>query len=744
MNRILIFTLLSFFIYFNSYAQGKTDAMLLGEVKSIKTKEHLAYATITVKGTNIGTTADNTGHFKLVNLPLGKNIIVANLLGYKPQEKEVFMKKDEAITLFFELEEDVFSLSEVSVLSKQSVSYTEEIDNEFLSKIQAVDIKDIFAYIPSVTVGGGGANAQRIYLRGIEGSNLNITIDGAKQGRSLFQHRGNVSNVDPGLLKKVNIATGADASQSSGALGGSIAFETIDAQDLAYNHGKVGGKLSIGAYSAQNGYTTSGIIGGKLSSSIGLLAAVSHNDLDAYRAPNYGIIPYTGGKNQNVFVKLSMLDMKAHNLRFSGTYNINSGHYITGGNGSDMGIPDTSRTAAKQKMTRSTYTMDYRYNPESPWLNIHANAYYNRRNLNNESANLDVTSNNIGASVKNIFNVDLGNLKNKFTIGFDYDNEDGLSAPTKRNANQLGADEINNTSRVFGAFAQGVSEISILSFTYGGRLDSYDSNFGPNNDLKGNSFSPNAGIAIEPIRGLHVYGNYKEAIRATGIIPIQWMANIVDGANINNGKPFAPELSIMFDGGIRFSKSNLFMKNDKLTFNGKIFKSKIENLIEVLSGGRRGTPITGIRNDSLGVVSNGYELSLGWENRTFKTLLRFIHVDIKDGDGNHIQVTRRKAAPAGDRFNWTTSWQIVPELEFGYALNAVSKLKDVYKTARPGYATHNVQIVWSPQAVKGLTSSIAVNNIFNKEYSEQTSIELGEAIIPEVGRDIRVTVTYNF
>ena len=58
-------------------SQEKTDAMLFGDVKSAKTQEHIPYSTILVKGTNIGTTTDGSGHYKLANLPVGKCIIVA-------------------------------------------------------------------------------------------------------------------------------------------------------------------------------------------------------------------------------------------------------------------------------------------------------------------------------------------------------------------------------------------------------------------------------------------------------------------------------------------------------------------------------------------------------------------------------------------------------------------------------------------------------------------------------------------
>ena len=110
-----------------SFTPAKTDAMLFGDVKSLKSKEHLPYATISVKGTNIGTVADATGHFKLPHLPLGKNIVVAQLLGYKSQELEVFMAKGKAVSIFFELEEDVLNLEQVVVTGTRTEHFVKDV-----------------------------------------------------------------------------------------------------------------------------------------------------------------------------------------------------------------------------------------------------------------------------------------------------------------------------------------------------------------------------------------------------------------------------------------------------------------------------------------------------------------------------------------------------------------------------------------------------------------------------------------
>src|SRR5690606_19896238 len=58
---------------------------------------------------------------------------------------------------------------------------------------QANDLADILRQTPSVTVGGSLGIAQKIYVRGLEDRQLNVTIDGAPQHGTLFPHIGRAS-----------------------------------------------------------------------------------------------------------------------------------------------------------------------------------------------------------------------------------------------------------------------------------------------------------------------------------------------------------------------------------------------------------------------------------------------------------------------------------------------------------------------------------------------------------------------
>ncbi|MBK6285065.1 MAG: carboxypeptidase-like regulatory domain-containing protein [Draconibacterium sp.] len=91
----------------------KTDAMLFGDVKS--KESHIPFATINIKGTTIGTAADVTGHFKMTNLPVGKQTILISAVGYKSNELNVELAANESTTILVQLEPDNIDIEQVVV-----------------------------------------------------------------------------------------------------------------------------------------------------------------------------------------------------------------------------------------------------------------------------------------------------------------------------------------------------------------------------------------------------------------------------------------------------------------------------------------------------------------------------------------------------------------------------------------------------------------------------------------------------
>src|SRR6056297_1548338 len=95
----------------STYAQ-RTDANIVGHVVDTD-GEHIPFATVILKNTTIGTATDETGHFQLINMPVGKYKVNASSIGYKEKEKEVELLEGETIELKFILQKDVMGLEQV-------------------------------------------------------------------------------------------------------------------------------------------------------------------------------------------------------------------------------------------------------------------------------------------------------------------------------------------------------------------------------------------------------------------------------------------------------------------------------------------------------------------------------------------------------------------------------------------------------------------------------------------------------
>jgi len=247
-----------------SFAQQKTDAMLFGDVKSNKTKEHIPFASLAVKGTHLGTTCDFTGHFKLPHLPLGKNIIVISAVGYKTQEKEVFMEAGKATELFVFLENDLLNLEQVVVTATRSQHYvkdvpvrTEVITAKAIENKNACNIYQALEGTPGVRVENQcqSCNFTMVRMQGLGAEHTQVLINGQPMYSGLAGVYGlqQLSTID---INQIEVVKGAgSALYGSSAVAGAINIitkepdmipsTTLDVQLGNFNTHKYGVSSSI-------------------------------------------------------------------------------------------------------------------------------------------------------------------------------------------------------------------------------------------------------------------------------------------------------------------------------------------------------------------------------------------------------------------------------------------------------------------------------------------------------------------
>ncbi|SDD72641.1 TonB-dependent receptor domain-containing protein [Desulfuromonas thiophila] len=603
----------------------------------------------------------------------------------------------------------------------------------------AQDMADVLRDEPAIQIGGGSRNAQRFYLRGIEASNLNIRIDGASQGRNLFQHRGATGGLDADLLKSVSVATLPASDQGGGALGGSILFETVDAQDLL-SAGRPAGVRLKGSHSSADD-----AIGGAASAygrygDAGLLVHVSGVNAEDYRSGAGNEVQGSAGRDRDYFAKFSLLDRAGHSLRLSAEKNENSGLYRWG---AGDGAYDDTATLQYQISERQTQVLDYRFRrPADERVDLRLSLFHNEQSLDNTDANSLTETEGYGGDLRNTARFHLGATGHELTLGVDLYQEEGRyrTAGSRRGG--------DNQAEVVGLYVQERMKLGPLQLAAGLRYDDYSTDFGAVT-VDGDEFSPSAGAELALGLGVTLFAGYGEAVRSSGIIPVQWLASATDTPTFNQragkdsfGKGFKAETSQRYEGGLRFEHGGLLRPDDGFEASLTLFETEIEDLI-VQIGGSRGAPVTGFYNDDA-IEVRGWELRLAWQLRDFRTSLAYSRARAEDAEGQLIgaSVGNRRAATTGDRLLWDSFWQVRPAFAVGYTLDALGGL-DKDAIDRSGYVLHHLQADWQT-ALDGLSVQLAVRNLLDRRYSEQTSVGSDSTAVYEPGRDVRLALIYRY
>lgn len=617
------------------------------------------------------------------------------------------------------------------------------ISRETLQRQQAMDVVDVFASEPAVSIGGGASNAQRIYLRGVDGANLHISIDGARQGRSLHQHRGDLGGIDPDLLKQVDIQPGPSADAGPGALGGSIRFDTVDAQDLLAPGKRAGATVRAAYASADEAQRGAVSVYGMLGDAVGLLAHVSAVNRDNYRIGGGGDVPNSAGHDRDYLLKLSLLDLAGHSLRLGAARNRNAGLYLFSRVGSDNGYAPANAVPTSQRSERHTYTLEHRYQPAgNALLDWKFNLYLNKNELEDVTQARSARTTERGGSARNTAHLALAGTQHRLTAGADFMDEEGVTDGVL-GAAILGPGRKSTQARNLGFFVQERMRWQALQLSLGVRHDHYHTAFGPRT-VKGGETSPNAGAELELGGGVGAFASYGEAVRASGIIPIGFLTSLDKKSNFNNGKPFKPETSATREAGLQYEGANALQDGDHLTVRLGYFDTRIANLIEW--AGQGVVYPAYIRNMPETLRSRGWEWKARWQRGSYGTTVGVVLADTTVG-GKPLNPARRVGTALGDRLTWDSQWQVLPGLTAGYTLNAVRRLDDVPKAAvqRAGYVLHDVQLQWQPAALRALSLALAVRNLCDKRYTSHSSLDGGTGnILPEPGRDVRVSANYQF
>lgn len=202
---------------------------LKGQVFGKANSEKLAFATIKIKGSTVGTTTNDLGEFSFKNLEKGKLTLVTSYIGMMEKQTEVIMDKNTFVRI--DLNDDPSQLQEVVVtgnlkeMSKaESAIPIDIITPAFFAKNPTPNIFEALQSVNGVRpqVNCNVCNTGDIHINGLEGPYTMILIDGMPIVSSLGSVYG-LFGIPNGLIERIEVVKGpASTLYGSEAVGGLI------------------------------------------------------------------------------------------------------------------------------------------------------------------------------------------------------------------------------------------------------------------------------------------------------------------------------------------------------------------------------------------------------------------------------------------------------------------------------------------------------------------------------------------
>ena len=647
------------------------------------------------------------------------------------------------------------TLQTITVTANSSVRDKVQEDGVYVEDYtpaqQASHLSDFLNVVPGVTIGGTSAVNQRIRIRGLEDSNLKVTIDGARQEGKLFYHMGDIT-IDPDLLKQADVAVGNNSvTLGNDALGGAVAFKTVDAADLLKPGQKIGAKLKAGYASNNDELLTSATVFGAPSDNVDLLAYYGKRDTSSGE-DGEGRELFEDSESESFLLKAGAYVGNDHHVGASFSRTEKEGIFPF-----RPDFPSRSEPPIPQQVKRDTYGIDYKFNPSNPLIDIDTNVYQTKTRIlrdsdyiNDPGFDFNAQVQTTGAKIQNTSDIATNVGTHKLISGIEHYKKE---SEMERDFVKTGSDEATNTS----VYLEDQWQMGKFSLTPGVRYDRYKS---PDFIAGGKTYDNVVGALaasyeIAPLT--QVFASYTQLFNGPDLSQTIFNSD-GDKTYVNND--LKAEEGSNAEVGIVTTLRDLTVAGDALQLSGKYFETDIENYIEFIRSGLSCGPNLG--NDCQGAVNKdedykikGVELAADYKMNDFSMGLSYAHARSKGEDtGYSFYSQTGSASDAGDKYMVNLAYQPTDTTELGWRSTYVAPVTqtfigrgEVTELKKPSYDVHDIFMSYLPTQVEGLKATVGVYNIFDETYASHASrfdpLE-DDSTDFEPGRNIKASLTYQF
>ncbi|PAU88394.1 TonB-dependent receptor [Pseudomonas sp. WN033] len=604
------------------------------------------------------------------------------------------------------------------------------VEAQTLARYQASDLEDVFSSDVEVNVGGGHSAAQKLYLRGVEDTLLNISIDGAQQAGQVFHHTGRIS-IEPELLKRADIQSGTgDATAGPGALGGSIRFVTKDPEDLLRPGQQMGALVKGTYYSNAEGYKVNTSLYGRFNQDWSGMLVATYQDQNDYDDGNGDRVLGTGARQQLGFAKLVGQLTPDQTLRLSYDRREDQGERTQ----RPQWVVSGFNRAYPLKSVRETYTLNHAWQPlANPLLALETTLYHTTTELTQDVFDRwgkyhgEVES--TGMDLRNTS--ELGS--HRITYGIDYRDDKVTAGPAANRS------ENKETGSVMGLYVQDSIRVTRdLLLGLGLRYDRYRLDDATDQSFKDTGFSPNVNLRYELTPNLSLLAGHSRALRGPKIRDAFKLDSAANDPNLKAEKARTSELGFEYEQG-------------GWSLGGKLYRTDIRDVIADFLGGPR------LYENSGDLRSKGFVLNTAYHWSQVSAGISFHRNDARiDGQRLNVYEHNGLGTSMGDTWILHSDWRASDRLELGWQGRFVRRLDNLRTSVgvvdKPGYGVHDLYLSWQPLQQDQLTLSLTLKNVFDKQYLDHASNEDFEGIpgyagvvgSAEAGREWRLGLAWRY
>lgn len=537
------FLALGLIIIFSAFVSAqRTDANIIGHVVDTD-GEHIPFATIILKNTTIGTATDETGHFQLINMPVGKYTIKASSIGYKGVEKEVDLTENNTVELKFILQKDVLGLEQVVVTAdrngkrrKEASVIVNTITPKMFNVVHATTLSDGLNYSPGIRMENNCQNCgfTQVRMNGMEGPYSQILIN----SRPIFSGLAGVYGLElipSSIVERIEVVRGGgSALYGSNAIAGTINLILKDPVNNSYEASVTSAYNGVGLSGAGKPAADYSVnLNTSLVSSdgkTGMTLYGFYRDKEHFDANDDGFSELSEINNITVGTRIfHRLGYK--NKLYVDFFSINETR--RGGDGFGMPYHESKiAEAVEHQISSGAVTFDQFLRDEdklSLFVSgqlVNRDSYYGAKYSLKDYGTTKGFTYNIGTQYDAKFeNSSLisgiefrGETLDDQKLGYaDYENAEIIDDElvVTHTDNTIVADQISN---IFGAFAQYDHQFNKFNIALGARFDRYIiENKSDNSNKSGNVLSPRLTLKYDLFDYLQARASYSQGYRAPQI-----------------------------------------------------------------------------------------------------------------------------------------------------------------------------------------------------------------------------------